>query len=66
MAVRKKRPRGVKREAQGVQVSPLSPRVCCSLARALPGEEQVRLAQQHFRRVRAAEDQEAGAPVQVA
>jgi hypothetical protein len=29
--VRKKRPRGFKKEAQGVQVTPLNPHICCSL-----------------------------------
>ena len=33
--VRKKRPGGFKKGAQGVQVSPLSPPICCSLADAL-------------------------------
>ena len=45
MEVRKKRPRRVKKEAQGAQVSPLSSRICCSLSAAslcfeiLPGPE---------------------------
>ena len=40
MEVRKKRPRGFKKEAQGVQVSPLKPEppICCSLPRALTGQ----------------------------
>jgi hypothetical protein len=36
MEVRKKRPRGFKKEAQGVQASPLNPPICCSLRGAGP------------------------------
>jgi hypothetical protein len=41
MEVRKKRPGGFKEEAQGVQVSPVSPPICFSLWHALDGADDV-------------------------